>query len=721
MTFGLEAEDWAACCHRACQPFAFHAAEGDAWGSALGYRSRLDLFNLWDVLDGVRQLNPRLTTETSRFRVLACPEEHPCELLARSVFGVILPEEAGWFEEHGFSRVTTLAAGDGYPALVGHAVETRRSWSLLDVGSCRTGVQRTIFDWATPTLVVVDGQPGGLTGFWNHRPGHAAATHGYFLPVPGALVEDPETLAALGRWLAAAREGESKESRLKIVHEPGQQASAEALGDALSPALREAGNERIERIEREVVPQAFAVPHHDESVRFVQESGREIRFRSPELPLFPQPKSSRKWMVDFVEDVRTGQPPLGFVPPRSIGLTGMLHAGPWDYVSSERSVGNGPECITLRCDKADGHLRLELPTDADAFEALARDHGLEVVADEKRGIHESLITLFGGLSSAAYCLEERPLRLLEACLGPERRRERRKVEPVTRRTLYAKAKMSGKTLVEDATADSSFFERVLPPEAVEIQRRRMQRERRRSVAPAAGDTVRELLRKWLDAGVLAERFRLICKNCRHPTISSTLDLADFPRCGVCRVQLERPEDLDRVLLLNPIVQRALTQGAPAVILALRLLERLAGNDGMSRVAGLKCRAGDAPLDLDFVAHAQGILIAGECKTLRDWGGQPATAADALASARRGLDAALLLGAKLFVFACFLDGIPPEWETQLRAATPEGVGLLLLNRGDLDRGHALDERGAPIFHLHAFLPRETPTRRTTVVPLKPAGG
>lgn len=714
VTFGLNKSEWAKRIDRCCQPFEVHASNENRWESALDSTSQLDLFHVFETLEAVRDDNARLNAKNSRMRVLGCSEGHPWEMVARCAFGCVDPNSVEWFGERAFCKTTLLGECEGYPALVNYATEAEESWDLLDINCCRLRLPPQPFHhhyFRKPTLVLIDGSPASFEGYWNHRPAERAAYRTWF-PVPVAQIDEAASLEALGLWAAAARKHCEQATTLRVVHGPNLADAARRLANELKTSLQAAGYASVELVATTQWADGYAIPWHDETIVNAWECGREVRMRNPKPPLFSRLGSRRRWMVELVEDIETGQPPLDFMPPRSHAVSASLHAGAGTAWSSDRLVGRGFDRVTLRCQPKDDRVQFELPTDLEAFEALARERGLTPVRDEKRENHEAAIDLFGSLEAACSCLEKLPLSILEAFLQ-ERDGILHQAEPITRELLFQRTRLNPKRVMVEVKKHRDLLEKVMPAEAALLQRRRIQRARGATVSPAAGDTLTDLLRKWLDASVLMERFRLVCSACGHPRIAPSLDLSDLPVCGSCGHRLPRPEKLERVLRLNPIVSRAITQGAPPVLLAARCLQRLSKDRGMSWVAGFKANASGSRHDFDLLATSGNTLISAECKTLTN--GLRADAGhhseDALKSVKRGLASAAHIGADMFVYASFSETTPSEWREALQAEAPREMTLLFLNRLELDRGRPRDPSGErDIYDLCEILPGRSPSAK-----------
>ena len=537
------------------------------------------------------------------------------------------------------------------------------------------------FGRIAPTVVLVGNAVSDLALFWNLRAETDPDRPGDIFPLPADALSDPDVLDAVRDWVLTYRVPFGGPRSCGVVSHSVPEAECRAFAERVQEATGSAPHITA-GYPASAAPAVVA--HEYQVTQAIRSAGRRLTFLPPPPRLFEALGRDCTWMVDLLEDTRTGRA-VGDVclPPTPVAGE-LLHVPAAPAVRGSThgegidQFGNGREGVAVRCTSRAEVVRLCLPSGAELVEETLRAAGFEPAFDEKRAAYRPVLRLLGGLGPAAAACAGVPGRVLGALAKG----------PSTLQKIKSTCKLGDGRLTDAAPAWPDAWIARHDEVTQRVTRRRFA-ERGPRGGPG-GQTLTSLIEYWAGRGVAVRTWRVgPCPRCKRESDLPSIDLGGRVACPWCGGNLSLPERVPVAYALAPAVDHALAQGFGPVALTGRFLRNLTRH-GFQWAPGVKYSRGGVAGDLDIAAVCDGRLVFAECKSLAGvgpdadcWGG---VADQFLAAA----EVARACGAGAAVLASLAESYPQSLLD--RVAAVEGVACRLVARAELESGRLAADPG-----------------------------
>jgi DNA-directed RNA polymerase subunit RPC12/RpoP len=361
------------------------------------------------------------------------------------------------------------------------------------------------------------------------------------------------------------------------------------------------------------------------------------------------------------------------------------------------TFGDGVDSINVRCSRTDKVIDFHIPSRTEVLEEYVREHGFDIVHDEKRSSYIPTIRRFGGLHQAAMALTGQAGQIIEVVRAKTLRQDQ----------IRGKCKLGKGDL-----SDRHYFDRIDQMLANESERmKRIGRKRYEHYARGRVPEKMKLgafLEHWADKAVLLRSWEIgPCVRCKQTSFVAKLDLRRPLLCPNCGSRMLLPEEIPIGYSLARSIRHSINEGIGPVVLAGRFLRNLTSR-GFFWLPGIKYRKGDDLGDIDLLACCDGHIVMGECKSMpknaKLWGEIAQQFLD-LASV------AIECRASVVLFATQVTEIPEQFTERVAAELDGRIPFILLNAEDLEKGHRRVDRGGSgsFLGLHDLIPTKFPDR------------
>jgi hypothetical protein len=570
-------------------------------------------------------------------------------------------------------RIDSQCTAPGFIQLALEVADQGRTW--LDMACGQLDV--SIHDWFHHgPLVIVAGSAADLALGWSLRITTDHDTPPWRITIPAECLAEPDTISVLREWGRAARPYQFTNSDFGIasltVGEPELAKFAERVGPAVEtmPVRVLSGRELLERL-------PVTIPTERSRVYSLVVSDQTLSWQLPHPESFDEDRHGA-WMIDFLQDRRTGRAPFELALPARRPVLEILNTGgptPHTTFGWMDRYGLSHDGLTAHTSANSQVVHQWLPTPDELLPALLEDGGIEPRTDELRGLYRSAIQLFGDVTAAA-----------SACVGPARSVLRHLEEgPKTLDRLMCQTRLGQRELAELARPDFDWYFRTRNPSALQ---QRIWTERFQAAANArypAQATLPGLLERWGTIGVVHRTWELPqCTVCRQTRWTDALDVRQPVPCPVCGTSLHLPKRLELGYGLNPLVRQALGRGFAPVILTARFLDRMTRRGFIWLPSQKICRRG-AEGEIDVLACGDGRLVLCECKELADAGPTSPSWPGVWSQFEALAGVAAACRANLLVLATLAERLPDGWTERAAALAAGQFRVLLLTRSDLEAG------------------------------------
>ncbi len=581
------------------------------------------------------------------------------------------------------------------------AIEFVEKWqqSWLDV----TGHElNPHFQWShlSPTIVLVDSLVSDLSLFWNLRTPTDTTYPAWIIPIPVEGSTDPDVLEKLKKWLLAFLSYGDEPNYCMVTSQSVAEEKCITFAAAFQQAL---SGTPIEAVDYEPPANRISVviPVEYETIWPVSIVGRKLSFQPPR-PKALSLSSSAAWIVDLAKDVKTGRAVEDVQLPSGSVVSELLNGPcpPSFGDSTIRRTADGSDCINIRCSGNNDVINIYLPTAEEVLGEILREHGLELVFDEKRSSYEPVINRFGGLHPAASAFSGQSGMVLKAI----------KDTPTTLSELKGACKLGTGKLAGQSYMDG--IEQMLKHETERMQRIARARFARHVRRRAPDDfKVTTVLEHWVAQSVVTRQWKIgPCGHCHQQYFVSHLNIQKRIVCVHCGHQISLPTEVSIGYSLHPAVRHAITDGIIPVALTGRFLRNLT-DQGFFWLPGAKYKVGSERGDIDVLACCDGILVFCECKCLEHTE-KPEVWDQIVAQFLETAKVAQQCNGSLAVLAALVDAYPDSVKTSIDNELAGKIPYLLLNRADLEAGHRTKQQDTATrwMRLHDVLPATFPERR-----------
>jgi len=670
---GVNDEVWAAAATRSCQPRGYGQLKSDfVKGIKQAHREEYILVD--HALIDLAEKQARRASHKRKLRLITINESKNLAACCAAVFGL---HHANLRKEF-FDCDSTFESENvaDFIALVTEFV-TNRQQCWLDVTGHELNVHLQEFGFLVPTIVLVGNEVPDLALFWNLRSTTDPMTPAWIIPVPLTVGTDALALERLKDWLLAFLPYGERPNHCVVTSQSVSESACREFADQLLPALSGSPIKMVD-YQRPKNSLPTVVAYEYETIWPVGIKRRHLTFQPPRPRAFGENLgNSRSWIVDLIKDVRTGRAVKDLQLPPNPVVSELLNGPcpPTFEFSAIRRTGDGTDCINVRCSGSKEVLKLFLPTSEEILGEILREHGIELVHDEKRSSYLPVIRRFGGLHLACLALSSQSGSILQALAdGPKT------LEEIKGACQLGSGTLSGESYVQQV-------EKTFPNQNERMNRlvrRRFLQYAKRSTPEVL--TLPFLLEYWADRAIVTRHWRIgPCRRCKQKYFVSDLDIQRRIVCTNCGHRISLPSKLPIGYSLHRAVQHAIAEGVIPVALTGRFLRGLTSN-GFFWLPGVKFREGNSRGDIDILACCDGHLVLAECKCLRNTPGEVVKWDTILTQFLGTVAIAKRCKASLVVLAALVDSYPESLQSQIAAEIGDTIPYLLLNKVDLETGH-----------------------------------
>ncbi len=548
------------------------------------------------------------------------------------------------------------------------------SWkvSWIDATGFRLTAHHIMSPPVEPTIVLVDDVVADLSQFWNLRIASDADEPAWIIPVPFSQASDLQVLNGLKEWLAAFSKFGQRPNYCIVT---SQSVAEQACADVASRLAKVLEHTAFKFVDYRPPQNRLArvLPYESATTCTAELDGRCLTFMPPSPSAFRGSAPSESWFVDILDDANTNRAVGDIQLPESLVVPELLN-GPCPP-NFEQSViprfGDGSDSINVRCSRTTNVIRFLIPSPDEVLEELLREHGYEIIHDEKRSSYIPTIDRFGSLHRAAEAFVGQSGEILRTLMG---------------RTLLPDEIRSACKLGSSELAGNNYLAAIDMMLRHESDRtRRIARKRFENFADSHTPekrTLGALLEHWADKSILTRCWQLgPCRRCNQKHFEERLDIQCPILCPNCGNRMSLPERVRVGYSLDRPVEHSLKEGIIPIVLAGRFLRNMTTR-GFFWLPGVKYHKGGIGGDIDFLACCDGLLIFGEAKTSprrSDVWNQATDQFLELAGVAQACNAALV------VFAAQVPQFPSDVSKKIEAELTGKIPFLLLNNGDLELG------------------------------------
>jgi DNA-directed RNA polymerase subunit RPC12/RpoP len=671
-SIGIDGKAWKPFVDSACQPRGYRILD-DAFLEELRRHHNEEHIT---AAHAVRFLESQLSTTPGRVRktrLIGWNPESPLFPYAAALFG--LPYERGTppvpHEVLDYSREATFS--ELFRAQID--IIQRFEFDWLDLANHGLNIASFGGGSEPPTLVLVDRVVEDLALFWNQRIGGQAGLPHWFLPVPLGSAEDPGLAELLNEWITQFRRLDLRPNFLRIQSQSIPVTHLEVFADRLRARLDGSAIKHVD-VWPATCRISTVIPFEREELVVVERSGQRATWQQPTSQLTGLFESGISWMVDLVQDHRTRRSPFELYLPASSTTYDVLNAPNPPTVSHSvvQTFGWGTDSINVRCKSGDGMVSHWLPTSREILEELLAAYGLQFTKDEKRSCYGPALKLFGGLSQASLAFSGKRGLILEALAN----------QPASMDELLGRLKLGkGKIPELNRSKDLDILFYNLPATKRRVGRERFLRYWSRTLP--SEDRLGALLEHWVSNRILRREWRIgPCAVCQGTFPETQLTITRPYHCPGCGSSIAIPQRAQVVYTPHPMLKLALDQGLRPVALTGRFLKNLT-HQGFLWLPGLKYVQSGLSGDLDIVASCDGHLVLAECKDLENIPPDRVDWTEILTQVRAMSGIAKLSKASVIAFSSLLTDYPPSFVHDVEQLGGCDLTVLLLNKGDLDKG------------------------------------
>lgn len=394
-------------------------------------------------------------------------------------------------------------------------------------------------------------------------------------------------------------------------------------------------------------------------------------------PAYPNSSAFVRYYCDLVKKCKTIRYPFDLALPKDSDIFQLVNL-PGKHYSFQNVVGFGEECLSIvfTGSKDSVAVKFQLPSAHEIFQVVLDRAGCILRKDEKNIRYSKTLDLFPDFSTACIVLTGKCWSIIKAL----------EAEPLPRSKLLSKAQIK---------PNRNELEPL--PEMTQIILDRYHEVFKQIAQGRVDNNLKSVLRKESTPDNILEfltRINVIrrkwlldkCPSCDREYWLDTLDITSPVMCPGCGNQIVIKDRVRVGYALNELVRLAVfDEGMRPVVLTARFLRSLT-HHGFIWYPGAKVRQGKINTDFDLLACADGLLIAGECKSER-----PKNAHDPLwdkwaNQMEHPISIAKGCGFKLFFFSSFLENYPQKFKKRLQEMAGPSLKLLFISKEDLETGY-----------------------------------
>ena len=666
----LELENWHNSIFESSQPRGFGPLTKE-YVDNLGREDDVEFITLGHVIRDIRDDPASQALNNRTLRLFSAEGNTAIESLAGAAFGIAyrrlgddLPANKTIFESSASFHAFLEAS-------ITFVENFEQAW--LDLGCHRLSTIQG-YGEIPPTVVVINSPAEDLSHFWNLRLCKSHERPTWLLPVPASSLFDLHVLDGIRKWLLAFDRYQAISNFCQVTSATLPRRDLEEFATRLRETLTGTHFEFV-KISEPLNRIPVTIPYESENLVTAEKRGRRIRFRSPR-PELMKDELSRPWIVDLVEDDKTGRAVAELsLPPRMSTLHVLNAAGP-PHIRHYRifPISDGPESINVRVSKFDDYVDFHLPTSAEILEEIVRESGVEPIVDEKRACYVPAIKLFGGLDNAARFTSGVAGRILGVLANG----------PATVAEIKGKCSLGKGVLPEvGRRTDIESALKHFPEASRRVALRRFELAFERRLPK--GD-ISSLLEFWTERGIVSRRWRIgPCHACLQSYWLPRIEIARSIICPGCGRRIRMSKGTSFGYELHPLITRALLEGLVCVVLTARYLESLT-RKGFLWLAGCKFKVGEQHGDIDIVSACDGYIALAECKLREGSNASEINWDTRFAEFEQTVNVAEKCRASLVIYSSLLESYPDEFVRAVNSRVKTPMRHLLLGKEDLEQGY-----------------------------------
>lgn len=526
-----------------------------------------------------------------------------------------------------------------------------------------------------PTIVMVENEQPlrSLALFWNRSkhlaPGGRDESILFFRECD---IENGDAVRAVASTIAKTK---ISSNFCQIITAGSDTKAAQRLARRLHPRLRMLRNGTYHVDVKKDVIAPYTYCHEINQNTTISRDGAIVSVSKLE-PIYKPTSSLESWYLDLVKTRKTNRYPFEFALPKDADLLDLLNTPSGQFFAFRELVSFSEECLSISLAASDSGsiTRFELPSEQELFQVIFHRDSWKLRSDEKNTRYSRVLDLFNSLTDIAIALSGTAWKIIDAL----------RTKPLTYPELRERAKLGkhNKNLPLPELAEMVRERQYgLYRELFECRVRRELTNTLSSTAPA--DHILEYL---VRRKVIFRKWRLDkCPGCEQEHWATYLDIQNPLHCPGCGTYIPYR---DRVVLgyeLNPLLSLAIAEGVRPVVLTARFLRNLT-LDGFLMYPGAKLNKGSEETDIDICAIGDGVLIAGECKTLNEFKQDGKVLWDKILSQlTRPIEVAKACGFRVFFVSSLAEEYPKYFKDKVINLAGASLKTLFITRNDLDQG------------------------------------
>ena len=675
---GINDERWAPVIHEACQPRQYKplvlSVAEDVQKALFEEFIRVDraVIAMFEARKPPSRFNRPL-------KVISTNSSSQWAPFCAVMFGVHHPDLAKEYQDEHVSFTSDDAA-----EFVDLCKDFVENWKLcwLDATGFGLNPHHMMSAPVEPTIVLVRDVIRDLAQFWNLRLASDTDHATWIIPVPFDRAGDAAVLGRLKEWLVAFLAYGAKPDYCVVTSESVSEEECIAFATELHKALQ---GTSITNVDYEPPKNRLprVLPFEYTTTWPAQLESRQLTFPPPSPRMFRVREKRESWFVDILDDRSTRRAVKDIQLPASTIVPELLN-GPCPP-SFEQSViprfGDGIDSINVRCNSSEEVISFHVPSPEEVLEELLREHGYEIIHDEKRSSYLPTIKRFGGLHQAATDFSGEAGLILEVLRQGTLRPDQ----------IKGKCNLGNSHLSDSHSLESITGVLARVSERTErIGKKRFEDFVRRHSPEEA--TLEALLEYWADKSIVTRRWEIgPCAHCKQKAFVERLNIQRPILCPNCGHRISLRGRARIGYSLSWPVAHSLDEGIVPVVRAGRFLRNMTRR-GFFWLPGVKYRKDDVEGDVDFIACCDGYLIFGECKTLSNTPKDADTWTEVTDQFLKLAFAAKECRANLVVLATQVEEFPDHVRQRIKTKLDHEMPFLLLTNGDLGEGYRTVQNG-----------------------------
>lgn len=632
------------------------------------------------------------------YQIVSCDEDIQDSYLIQSMFGVWEKKEAESLAENVKGRAVHIGQGSSISDYIKLFIQQDYPWTGLDLSNRKIIDGSGMFRIEPPTIYLGTSSAIDVAYFWNLRASFNPISNN-ILYLNESVIDDDEAIETLVEWMCLPRRN-IKPTYCRILSPTGSSDKPHRLAKRLRLRVKNKGIAHVD-----VDNPNLEIPR----VVFLKEEipieaqifdGQNLEFKCP-----PFTYDRGSWVIELSKDMYSRRYILDHLPPLATMNSSyevLNTPSPFRPEISNPVFRYFDGNICRKIDNRIDVIKITIPTSHEIFTSYLSQFGVKSVQDEKRLRYEACINMFGSLMETAQCFREKFRRVFSAFENT----------PLTFDEILGKAKWEKKTNNQD---EDEFIVRLSKtPIMKDIARSRCQAK---EGMLSRIYEIKDFLNRLIDKKIILRRILLPpCKSCLEKNSwTERLDLRELPTCSNCGAPLTLTDKMEIGYLLNPLLNKAIMEGAIPVILTLQFLGNLTSS-GFMYLPGFKGALDQGHFDIDIIAACDGVLVFCECKSLGEKNPSKKVWREIKDQFEHLIEKARKFKAQIAILSSLTKEYPAMIKELVKKYSDESLSVVLLDKDDLEKGirwqTILDEETESKYPLsiRGFLPQQKENRK-----------